>query len=155
MWEIFQIWDHFLPLVFPKDSENLKSLDIGLQEVEAKRRINGMNKLKKSVKNFFLPLQFFTLFQQKFSTLRPLFSITFPRGVKKSKKYGHWTSRNAGKKTVKRSEKHWYQKVLLSKAKFAPEQYFFWAAILHPLLVKVFKSEITSFHYFSSRILNL
>ena len=155
MWEIFQIWDHFLPLVFPKDSENLKSLDIGLQEVEAKRHINGMNKLKKSVKNFFCHCDFLPFLSKSFHLWDHFFLLLFPRGVKKSKKFGHWTSRNAGKKTVKRSEKHWYQKVLLSKAKFAPEQYFFWAAILHPLLVKVFKSEITSFHYFSSRILNL
>ena len=32
----FQIWDHFLPLFFPKDSKNLKSLDIGLWKVGAK-----------------------------------------------------------------------------------------------------------------------
>ena len=24
----FQIWDHFFPLLFPKDSENLKFVDI-------------------------------------------------------------------------------------------------------------------------------
>ena len=32
------------PLLFPKESENLKSLDIGLREVGAKRRLNGVNK---------------------------------------------------------------------------------------------------------------
>ena len=42
----FQIWDHFFSLLFPKDSENLKSLDIGLREVGAKRRLNGVNKWK-------------------------------------------------------------------------------------------------------------
>ena len=26
----FQIWDHFFPLLFPKDAEYLNSLDIGL-----------------------------------------------------------------------------------------------------------------------------
>ena len=40
------------------------------------------------------------------------------------------------------------KKILLSKAKFAPKQTFFCAAILQHLLVKVFKSETTSFHYF-------
>ena len=38
----FQIGDHFFSLLFPKDSENLKSLDIGLWEVGAKRRLNGV-----------------------------------------------------------------------------------------------------------------
>ena len=33
-----------LSIVFPKDSENLKRLDIRLQEEGAKRRLNGMNK---------------------------------------------------------------------------------------------------------------
>ena len=40
-----QIWDHFFPVLFPKDSENSKSLDIVLWEVGAKRCLNGMNKL--------------------------------------------------------------------------------------------------------------
>ena len=66
----FQIRDHFIPLPFPKDSENLKSLDIGLSEVGAKRRFNGVKKCKKFVKNFFCqtfyrnilpePIEFYT-----------------------------------------------------------------------------------------------
>ena len=32
-----QIWDHFFPLLFPKDSESLKILDIRLQEVGGKK----------------------------------------------------------------------------------------------------------------------
>ena len=43
----FQIWDHFFPLLFPKDSENLKSSDIGLREVGAKRCLSGVNKLRR------------------------------------------------------------------------------------------------------------
>ena len=80
----FQIWDHFCPLHFPKDSENLKSVDIWLWEVGTKRHLNGVNKWKKSIK-----------------------------------------------KT------------------------FFGAAILNPLWAKVFKSETTTFHYFSLRILKI
>ena len=34
--ETSRMFDHFLPLFFSKDSENLKSLDIELQEVGAK-----------------------------------------------------------------------------------------------------------------------
>ena len=40
----FQIWDHFFPLLFPKDFKNLKSLDIGLWEVGVKRPLNGVRK---------------------------------------------------------------------------------------------------------------
>ena len=60
--------------------------------------------------NFFFARQFYTLFEQKFSNLRPLLSITFPQGFQKSKKFGHWTLGSGGKKTVKQSEKHQYQK---------------------------------------------
>ena len=52
----FQIWDHFLTIIFPKDSENLKSMDISLWEKGAKRHLNGVNKgRKKCVTNFWLP----------------------------------------------------------------------------------------------------
>ena len=39
------IWDHFFPLLFPKDSESLKILDIQLREVGAKRHLNGTSKV--------------------------------------------------------------------------------------------------------------
>ena len=32
----FQMWDPFFPLLFPQDSEHLKSLDIGLQKMGGK-----------------------------------------------------------------------------------------------------------------------
>ena len=37
-----QIWDHFFPLLLPKDSKNLKRLDIGLWGVGAKRLLSGV-----------------------------------------------------------------------------------------------------------------
>ena len=37
--------DHFFPLLFSKDSESLKILDIKLREVGAKRRLNGTSKV--------------------------------------------------------------------------------------------------------------
>ena len=39
--------DHFLPLLFPKDSKFLKILDIRLWEVWAKRRLNGTSKVNR------------------------------------------------------------------------------------------------------------
>ena len=44
--------------------------------------------------------------------------------------------------------------ILFSKTKIHPKNNFVCAAILHPVLVKVFKSETTSCNYFSQRILN-
>ena len=38
------IWDHFFPLLFPKDSESLMILDIRLWEEGAKRPFNGTSK---------------------------------------------------------------------------------------------------------------
>ena len=39
----FQIWPISFHYLFPKDSENIKSLDIGLWEAVAKRCVNGVN----------------------------------------------------------------------------------------------------------------
>ena len=62
---------------------------------------------------------FYTLYKQKFSNMRPVLSIIFPQGFQKYKKFGHWTLGSGGKKTGKQSEKHRYQNILLSRAKFA------------------------------------
>ena len=105
----FQIWEHCFLLLFPKDSKNLKSLDIELQEGRAKGRLNRVNNWIKICKKLFLPRPFYTLYEQKFSSLRPLLSITFPQGFLRSKKFGHWTLVIRGKKTVKRNVKHQYR----------------------------------------------
>ena len=39
------IWDHFFPLLFPKDSKSLKILDIRFREVGAKRPLNSTSKV--------------------------------------------------------------------------------------------------------------
>ena len=40
-----QIWDHFFPLLFPKDSESLKILYIRLRKVGGKRRLISTSKV--------------------------------------------------------------------------------------------------------------
>ena len=90
---------------FPKDSENLKSLDIGLQEVGVKRRLNGMA-WKKLVKHFFAAAILHRLWPKN-SNLRPLFSHYFPPRILKIKKFAHWTLGSGGKKIVKQSGKAW------------------------------------------------
>jgi hypothetical protein len=42
-----QMLDHFFALLFPKDSESLKILDIRLWEVGRKRRLNGTSKVNR------------------------------------------------------------------------------------------------------------
>ena len=42
-----QMWDHFFPLLFPKDSESLKILEIRFREVGAKRPLNGTSKVNR------------------------------------------------------------------------------------------------------------
>ena len=76
------------------------------------KRSEQMKKKKKTEKKTVLPRQFYTLYEHKFSNLRPLLSITFPQRFRESKKFAHWTSGSGGKKTVKRIEKHQYQKKL-------------------------------------------
>ena len=62
-------------------------------------------------KKLFSPHQFYTLYKEKLSNLRPLLSITFSHELKKSlEKIGHCTLESRGKKIFKRSEKHQYQK---------------------------------------------
>ena len=120
----FQIWDHFFRLLFLKGSENLKSLNIGLQEVGTKKHLNGVNKWKNSVKKTFSPRQFYTFYEQKCSNLSqiltPFLLTTFPKGFQKSKKCWHWTLRSGGKKTHKRSEKHRYQEHYCSVRQNSP-----------------------------------
>ena len=77
----FQMLDHFFPLLFPKDSESQRILDIRLWEVGAKRPVKGTSKVKKlEKKNFFFCAAILDNFKQKCSYLRPLLSITFPQG---------------------------------------------------------------------------
>ena len=150
-----QIWDHLFPILFPNDSKNLTILDIGLWKVGSKRGMNGVNKWKNSCTNFFCRDDFTSFNEQKFSNLRQLLSLTFPQEFQKSKKFGHWNSKSGGKKTVIKVNITNTKKILLSMAKFAQKQTFFARRFYTLLLVKVFKSEITSCHYFSPRIPNL
>ena len=61
--------------------------------------------MKKICKKLFPPRQVLTIFEQKFSNLRPLLSFTFPQEFQKYKKLGHWTLESWGKKMFKKSEK--------------------------------------------------
>ena len=59
--------------------------------------------MKKVWKNFFFLLRrFYTLYEQKFSNMRPFLFITFSQGFWISKNFGHPTLGSGGKKSVKR-----------------------------------------------------
>ena len=139
--------DHFFPLLFPKDSESLKILDIQLREMGEKRPLNGTSKVKKvRGKKTFFSRQFSTIFKQKCSYLRPLLAITFPQGFRISKNIGHPTSGSGSKKTIKR---------YLKSEKRERKKLFF--ARRFSTIFKQKSSYLTtiSFQYFSPRIPNI
>ena len=60
-----QIRNHFFTFLFPKDSEYLRRLDIGLQEVRSKKKLSKKNKWKKYHKKTFFRHGDLTLFLSK------------------------------------------------------------------------------------------
>ena len=106
---------------------------------------NPDSKAKFAVFCFFLiARRFCTIYNQKFSNLRQLLSITFLQGFQKSKKFKHWNSGKGAKIRLNRVNK-WRKKSVKNFFRLGNFVRF----ILHPLFVKVFKSETTSFHYVS------
>ena len=79
----FTIWDHFFPFLVPRDSKYLKSLDIGLREVRAKRRLNKVNKWKNPKKKlFFCRGDFTPLMSKCFHIWDHFFALLFPKDSK-------------------------------------------------------------------------
>ena len=66
--------------------------------------------------------RFYTLYKQRYSNLRPLASISFSQGLRKFKKFGHWTSGNGGTKTFKWSEQRKKKsvKIFFCRVNFRP-----------------------------------
>ena len=102
-----------------------------LRDFLVKQLIFGQSSSKSLQLRFFMnqksckrrrKIQFYTFNEQKLSNLSPLLSISFPQGFRKSIEIGHWTLGSGGKMIVKRSEKHPYPKILISRSKFAPKQ---------------------------------
>ena len=101
---------HFFQLLFSKVSKNLKSLDIGLREVGAKRPLNGgrnTNTKKnpaqwgkicsKTIK--FLRCDFTPFIIKSFKIWDHFFPLLFPKDSKFSKIFGHLTSGSGGIRT--------------------------------------------------------
>ena len=145
-----QIWDHLFPLVFPKDSENLKSWTSGSGEKKTFKW--SEQRKKKKISNFWPFLSknvqiwdhFFLLFFSKNSESLRILHIRL-REVGAIRRL-HGTSKSELTNTQKSEQIE--EKKLVQKT-------FFAATILDHFLAKIFRSETTSFHYFSQRILNV
>ena len=79
-----QMLDHFLPLLFPKDSESLKILDIRHREVGAKRPLKKTEnrrrpKKVKEEKNFFLRGDFRQFSNKNVHIWDHFFPLLFPK----------------------------------------------------------------------------
>ena len=98
-------------ITFPQGFQKSKKVGHWTSPSGGNKTFKRSEQRKKKIRKKLSSLrQFYTLFEQVFSNLRPLLSITFPQKFHKPKKFGHWTSGSGGKKAVKRSEKHGYQK---------------------------------------------
>ena len=106
-----QIWYHFFSLLFPRDSENLKSLDIWLWEVGAKRFLKGMNNWKKICKTFFHRSNFSPFMSKSFQLWDPFFPLLFLKDSEnlKSLDIGLWevgAKRRTDRQTNRRTYGH-------------------------------------------------
>ena len=151
--------DHFFPLLFPKNSESLKILDIWLREVGAKRPLkkteNRRRPKKVKKKKLFFARRFSTTFKQqcsylivsyrikKFQMLDHFLPLLFPKDSESLKILDIWLREVGAKRPLNGTSK-------VKKVSF-----FFCAAIFDNFQTKIFISETTSFHYFSPRIPNL
>ena len=111
---MIQIWDHFYRLLFHQGFRLFNKFGHWTSKTGCKKMFKWSEKMRK-IHDLFLPLRFYTLYEQTFSNLWPSLSITFPQGFWISKKFGHWILGNGGKKTVKRSEKVWQTDIQINK----------------------------------------
>ena len=91
-------------------------------------------------------LRFYPFMSKSIQIWDHFVSLVSPEESKNSKKFGHCTWGNWGKKTSKRSEQ-------MKKKKSVNN--FFCRGDFRPFWAKRLKSETTSFHYFCPRIPNL
>ena len=68
-----------LSIIFPQGFRKSKKLGHWTLGNGGPKTFKPSEETKKRVENFFLPWRFYTLHEQKFSNLRSLLSITFPK----------------------------------------------------------------------------
>ena len=92
------------PITFPHGFRKSKKFGHWTLGSGGKKTFKQSEQMPKIRLNKILPRRFYTVYEQKFSNLRPLLSITFPQGFRKSKKFGRWTLGSGSKNMFKRSE---------------------------------------------------
>ena len=144
--------DHFFPLLFLKDSESLKILDIRIREVGAKRPLkktkNRRRPKKMKKKTFFWRGDLRQFSNNNVYIWDHFFPLLFPKDSE-SLKILDIRFREVGAKRPLKKTKNW------RRPKKVKKKTFFCAAILDNFQTTMFISETNSFHYFSPRILNL
>ena len=127
------MWDHFFPLLFPKDSESLKILDIRLRKVGAKRRLNGSTD---------------TTVGWTKNTQKPKFFEKRKKSSKTQKLKNVWRyAKISNKPFDQRSLIHreaWFSTCFVRQNQ-KKKKTIFCAAILDHFQTKMFKCETTSF----------
>ena len=93
----FKIWDYFILLLFPKDSKNLKKIDIALWKVGAKRLLIGVRNTN-TKKNQLIKARF----AQKLTSLRDNFTPFISNGSKSLRLLDIQLWEVGAKKTFKR-----------------------------------------------------
>ena len=79
MSQSFQIWDHFFSLLFPQGLQKSEKFWHWTSKSGGKKTFKRSKQTEKKCKNLFTPWRFNTLYEQKFSNLRPLLSILSPK----------------------------------------------------------------------------
>ena len=139
-----QTWDNFLPLVFPKDSKKSKSFWHWNSGNGDKKTFKRSEQMKYLFKNFFrhdnfTPFMskifliwehFFHYFSPRISKIEQVWTLDFGKWGQQDR-YTEWETPIPKKSCLVRQN--------------LPQKNFFCTAILHPLLVKVLKSETSNF----------
>ena len=129
-------------IIFLKDSQYLKSLNVGLREVGTRRCLNRVNKRKKTVKTFFAAGILDHFWTKMFVSETTSWHYFSPRiqniGKVWKLDFGKW-----GAKRRLNGVNKWKRKTL------------FGAALFNHLWAKMYKSETTFFILFYQRIPNL
>ena len=96
-------------------------------------------------KNFFCRGDFKPFLSKNVQIWDQFFTLFFPKDSKKLNSFDIGAQEMGAKRALNQVRNTYTKTILLSKEKIA-KKLFFVAAVLHPLLVKIFKSETTYFH---------
>ena len=130
-------------ITFPQEFRKSNKFGHWTSGSGGKRTCNWSEQMKKKKppkKNLFLPRQFYTLYEHKFSNLRPLLSITFPKDSENLKSLHIGLQEAGGKRPFKGLRNTNTKKFLLNKAKVAKKKYkYILSNDFSPFISKIFQ----------------